>query len=340
MSKKYYQMLWDCEYCGAKGLLAKDQKVCPQCGGKQNADHRYMPDMAQAQEVVGHSVKGCDRVCGACGRVMPVDTVVCPGCGNDMEDAAEVKRQQALAPQPPQPAAHEARPVQKSILGSIRWSWVFSIGFPLLLAVAYYAYPALDSHFAKSASFTLTRKYWTTSIEVEKYGPETRTYTCEVPRGLLPKSRGILSGGELVLWTQPAPVGVQVAQVDEGDGTFSVDDAGGSGPSGTTSGGSDNTPAKTCTETVWTWSHARSLNNSGEELPITWPQVILSKEEREGPHHLDFQLDLYAQEDENYATCTVNPSAWKNARIGSLWTLSLGGISKEALCETLAPAKP
>ena len=42
-SQGYFEMLWDCDHCDARGLLAKSQRHCANCGAPQNPDKRYFP---------------------------------------------------------------------------------------------------------------------------------------------------------------------------------------------------------------------------------------------------------------------------------------------------------
>ena len=53
-SQGYYEMLWDCEFCDARGLLAKSQRYCANCGAPQNADKRYFPKEGEERRVDGH----------------------------------------------------------------------------------------------------------------------------------------------------------------------------------------------------------------------------------------------------------------------------------------------
>jgi len=42
-SQGFFEMLWDCEHCDARGLYAKSQRYCAHCGAPQNPDKRYFP---------------------------------------------------------------------------------------------------------------------------------------------------------------------------------------------------------------------------------------------------------------------------------------------------------
>jgi len=90
-SQGFYEMLWDCDYCSAKGLLAKSQRHCPECGGKQNPDKRYFPKEGEERRVDGHKYEGADRACGACGAPQSALAKNCTSCGAPLDGTAEVK---------------------------------------------------------------------------------------------------------------------------------------------------------------------------------------------------------------------------------------------------------
>src|SRR5262245_30970930 len=90
-SQGFYEMLWDCDHCDTKGLLAKSQRYCAECGGKQNPDKRYFPKEGEEQRVDGHKYAGADRACGSCGSPQSAAANNCTNCGAPLEGAAEVK---------------------------------------------------------------------------------------------------------------------------------------------------------------------------------------------------------------------------------------------------------
>src|SRR5690606_3720915 len=90
-SRGFYEMLWDCEYCEAKGLLGKSQRYCAQCGGKQNPDKRYFPKEGEEVRVDGHKYEGSDRTCPACSAPQSAAAHNCTHCGAPLDEAAEVR---------------------------------------------------------------------------------------------------------------------------------------------------------------------------------------------------------------------------------------------------------
>ena len=89
-SQGFYEMLWDCDHCETKGLLAKSQRHCPECGAKQNPDKRYFPKEGEERRVDGHRYEGADRACPACAAPQSARANNCTNCGAPLTGAAEV----------------------------------------------------------------------------------------------------------------------------------------------------------------------------------------------------------------------------------------------------------
>jgi hypothetical protein len=84
-------MLWDCEFCDTKGLLAKSQRHCAECGAKQNSDKRYFPPEGQEVRIDGHKYEGSDNYCPACNNPQSAAGKNCSNCGSPMDGSTEVK---------------------------------------------------------------------------------------------------------------------------------------------------------------------------------------------------------------------------------------------------------
>src|SRR3979409_1890554 len=65
-SQGFFEMLWDCDHCDARGLLGKSQRFCANCGAPQNPSKRYFPKEGDERRVDGHLYEGADRTCPAC----------------------------------------------------------------------------------------------------------------------------------------------------------------------------------------------------------------------------------------------------------------------------------
>ncbi|HEX4421534.1 MAG TPA: zinc ribbon domain-containing protein [Kofleriaceae bacterium] len=119
-SQGFFEMLWDCEFCDTKGLLAKSQRYCANCGAPQNPDKRYFPKEGEQVRVDGHQFEGADRTCPACSSPMSALAKNCTHCGSVLDGAAEVRG----VLDAPLPAAAQARPAPRRR----RRIWPFVLG--------------------------------------------------------------------------------------------------------------------------------------------------------------------------------------------------------------------
>jgi hypothetical protein len=150
-SEGFYEMLWDCDHCDTKGLLAKSQRHCPECGAKQNPDKRYFPKEGEERRVEGHNYEGADRACGACGAPQSARSNNCTNCGAPLEGAAEVKGIAGAVAPPPKPR---------------RW-WIPV----LIIAVVGLGIFGIWYRFIRkrSETMTVTAHRWERVIPVEEY---------------------------------------------------------------------------------------------------------------------------------------------------------------------------
>ena len=97
-SQGFFEMLWDCDHCDTRGLLAKSQRYCANCGAPQNPDKRYFPKEGEQVRVDGHAFEGADRLCPACSAPQSAKAKNCTHCGSVLDGAAEVHGVAAAAP--------------------------------------------------------------------------------------------------------------------------------------------------------------------------------------------------------------------------------------------------
>lgn len=86
-----YQMLWDCSYCGAPKLLARDHKHCPNCGGAQDPSWRYFPADEDKVKVEDHVYVGKDVICAACEAPNAAHAAYCSACGAELDGSKQVR---------------------------------------------------------------------------------------------------------------------------------------------------------------------------------------------------------------------------------------------------------
>jgi hypothetical protein len=155
-SQGFYEMLWDCEHCDTKGLLAKSQRHCAECGAKQNPDKRYFPEEGQERRVDGHNYVGADRGCGSCGAPQSAKAHNCTNCGASLDGATEVKGIMTPAPVPAAATAPRKRPwwvpvLVVAVIGVV----IFGIWFLFIRK--------------RSEVMTVTAHRWERVIPVEEY---------------------------------------------------------------------------------------------------------------------------------------------------------------------------
>jgi hypothetical protein len=119
-SQGFFEMLWDCEFCDARGLLGKTQRYCASCGAPQNPDKRYFPKEGEQTRVDGHRYEGSDRLCPACSAPQSAKAKNCTHCGSVLDGAAEVR---GVA----DAAAVAARPASAAPRRRRRWPVVLGV---------------------------------------------------------------------------------------------------------------------------------------------------------------------------------------------------------------------
>jgi len=151
----HFEMLYDCEHCGTKALLAKTQRHCAECGAPQNPDKRYFPEEGEAKRVDGHVYDGADRHCPSCNAAMGAKAKNCTQCGAPLDGSKEVRGVAAFAPAPPKK----------------RNKWL-----PIVLAVGAIALIVFSLWFfvfrTKNATLKVTAHRWERSIGIEVYGEQ------------------------------------------------------------------------------------------------------------------------------------------------------------------------
>jgi hypothetical protein len=89
-NSQVYEMLWDCEDCGSKKLLATTYKICPVCGKPQNPHYRYYPSDEDREQVKNHIYQETYLICPDCGMPSDPSFKFCRNCGTSLEDAKSV----------------------------------------------------------------------------------------------------------------------------------------------------------------------------------------------------------------------------------------------------------
>ncbi|MBM4360109.1 MAG: hypothetical protein FJ096_18540 [Deltaproteobacteria bacterium] len=204
-SEKTYEMLWDCEYCGAKKLLGLTQRFCPTCGGPQNPAKRYFPSDADKVAVEDHPFVGADVTCPSCRHAMGSACNNCSNCGSPIQGGKQVAMhgEQVLGAggQWQNPAAVGAGPTPA------KKSWVPTILLIVVLAIV--ALIVARATIKKDGEVTVARHEWLRSIAVERLDEVDEKGPCKS----VPANARILERGK----AEPT---CTTKRIDSGDGTF------------------------------------------------------------------------------------------------------------------------
>ncbi|MBP5166313.1 MAG: hypothetical protein ILP09_03550 [Oscillospiraceae bacterium] len=223
MAGKILEGLWDCPYCGEKGIGGLT-KTCPNCAHPQDADTKFYlgsEKKALSDEKAKNYGKGADWTCSFCGSLNRYDRETCANCGAGRADSSgsyfdNLKKREASAqPSPPPPAPKRSK---KRII------------IPLLLVIAVLL--GLRAIIPRSKDAVLIDKSWERSITLEQYAT-VEEEDWSVPSGgtLLDSRRAvhhydqILDHYEEETYQVPERVldgyDTYTDYVDNGDGTFS-----------------------------------------------------------------------------------------------------------------------
>ena len=296
-SEGFYEMLWDCDHCDAKGLLGKSQRYCAQCGAPQNPDKRYFPTPEQQQRVNGHQFEGADRTCPNCSSPMGAKATNCTNCGAPLDGSKEVSGVAAPVVARPVPAKKKRRWWLVALVLLLVFGGAFGIWFQCIRT--------------KTATLTLAQHSWERTIAIEQFGPQRHEGWREtVPGGTLPvcykKSRStkqVADGEEC-----------HTERKDKKDGTFeqlkkckpkykseSVDD-------------------DWCSYNLTEWAKIDEAKTTGNGMAPQWPvitnvpalgTVILPGAKRQGARNEKLMFDFGKD-----GTCTVADSVWNKYKDG------------------------
>lgn len=222
MANKIIEGLWDCPYCGQKGIGGLT-KSCPNCAHPQDAGTKfYLGDKKQVldAEKAQNYGKGADWTCSFCGSLNHYDQANCQNCGAERVDSSgdyfENRRKEAAQQAPPMPVPRPKKPKGRILL---------AVALAIIALIVFIASPR------KSAGKVLD-KYWERSIAVEVYK------TVQETDWSLPSGAELISSYQAIRYydqvldhyeTEYYDVGEEVLDgydtytdyIDNGDGTFS-----------------------------------------------------------------------------------------------------------------------
>jgi len=307
-SEGFYEMLWDCDHCGTKGLLGKSQRHCPECGAPQNPDKRYFPSPEQQKRIEGHAYEGADRHCPACNAPMAAKAKNCAQCGAPLDGAKEVRG--VLAPQP---VAKKRRRI-----------WLYVVAALVLIGfLIWFLFVR-----TRDAQLTVSAHRWVRVVTIEKFGEyEESAWRDQVPAdATFPvcsrrqrSSRQVQTGESCT-----------TEKVDKKDGTFEqvrkckptyrsepIDD-------------------DSCTFRVRRWKQSDSVRAAGSDLNPAWPAQLPAADApatlgatRAAGRSETFILELGGK------SCEVSAATWRKYTDGQKVKVEVRATTGSIVCSSL-----
>lgn len=350
MTDQFFEMLWDCEQCSARELLAKSQRHCPMCGAAQDPKRRYFPKPGQEVVAQGHRFVGTDWACTYCESPNSAAAAFCINCGGPKEVAKNVTLVQdqplaasdkSVTPDPVLPAAAspaaktfglaQPQPGTRSALQTFPWLKVFAAF--ILIAASVLAYLFFSKHVE---SVQLVEKSWSRSVDIEHFTTVKNSDWCDalpadayqVSRTRQQRSTRQVRDGEVCV----------DSRADMGDGTFTKR--------------RDCSPRyrdepvfdDRCNYRVNRWQVLRTdRSTGGGQVAPSWPNPVLGNTwvqagslgaERLGVRHEAYRV--YLQSDRGGAwTCDLPLEAWSTLAEKQNITIKVRGTGG-ADCASLA----
>ncbi len=349
-----YEMLWDCQYCGATKLLGKTHRFCPNCGAAQDPDSRYFPAEDEYVAVHDHRYVGVDVTCPNCEALNSGSAEFCGTCGAPLTDAARAKtletqtrdQGQQFASSGSRDLAQERFDAEmerigvkpKARAGDSGRSW---LKYGLIgLGVALVAFILVLIFLTKESPVYVTGHSWEHEVRVDEYKSFDESTWCSSG---LPAGAYNVSRRSEVHHTNQIPDGEDCTtrRVDQGDGTFRQERV------CTTRYRPEPVYQDKCYYTINRWDYAYSeyTRGSSRDDALVWPEPSYNCQnqarlgcQREGGLNAEYLLHLHASEGDADYTCGIELARWQNAVIESRFTLAVGVIGGEARCDTLQEA--
>lgn len=350
-----YEMLWDCQYCGAKQNLGLTHRFCPNCGAPQNPDSRYYPSDDEKIAVHDHRFVGVDVICPACSELNSAAAEYCGQCGSPLTEAARAStlaaqsraqgqefessgsrditkerfdsRMQALGLQP--------EPESKQKRGGTNWGVIAVLG--LLAALVVGAFIAFS--WTTDSTFLVVDQQWERIINVQEYNSfSERSWRDSRPSG---DNVDLVFGScrEEQRSTRRIPDGetCQTVRSDNGDGTFSERQQ------CTTNYREEPVYDDMCTWEGFRWEGINPLQTSHEiSNSLVWPEAsfdeCLSLQvgcQREASREEVYWIIFENTDDDTRHRCQFSLQEWEEIPIESLWTGQSRALGGGIICDSL-----
>jgi hypothetical protein len=314
-SQGHFEMLWDCDHCDTKGLLAKSQRYCANCGAPQSAVKRYFPTPEQQKLVDGHVYEGADRYCPACNAPMGAKANSCTQCGSPLDGSKTVDRVQQAAAPPPKKR---------------RKIWPFVVGGILLVGVAIWFFFIRT----RDAQLEVTAHRWERSIAIEEYREQQESAW----QNEAAKDASAMRCVKKERSTKKVEDGEEckIEKVDKGDGTF--EQLNKCRPK------FKNVPVEDdwCTYTVRRWKKIEDATAKGDGMSPAWPAANLPPADALpllGMRRAGARTEKLIVDFGKGKSCPVSEAMWKQLADGQKVKIEVRASSGDLVCDTIKPKK-
>ncbi len=324
MHTPVYEMLWNCEFCGASKLLGKTHRHCPQCGAAQDPAARYFPPEEEKVAVQDHVFFGADWECGNCKTPNSSASAFCGNCGSSKDGTSTVELahdRDSKAEKAAAEAAAAEEPPEKSGKGKSLGCCVIVVFGALAL------FCAVSNLWTQSSSFTVSGHSWERTIQVEEYAEVSASDWCDD----MPSKAHDVRESRKERSTERVADGqdCKTANVDNGDGTFRQEEE------CTTRYREEPVYDEWCTYTIEKWTEARVARASGQDLSPTWPDAnaktctsVREGCQREGTRNETYIVTLTGDGEDH--TCDFSESKWRGlsdgATVDAEVSVLMGGV--------------
>ncbi|GAB5490851.1 MAG: hypothetical protein Phog2KO_10660 [Phototrophicaceae bacterium] len=350
---KVYEMLWDCQFCGAKGNLGLTHRFCANCGAPQNPDSRYYPSDEEKVAVHDHKFVGVDVTCPACNELNSAEAEFCGQCGSPLTEGARARTLSAETAGvgqefqssgsrdivkekfDAQMLSATGQSDDKKKRGTSKKTIFMVLGIVALIISGIVG--ALNIN--KDVTVIVTDHEWERSISIQEYDDFTASsWQDSRPAGdnvtmiagscqRQQRSTRRVADGETC----------RSVRTDNGDGTFSQRQQ------CTTNYRDEPVYDQMCRWEGFRWEDSRTETTSGDldDKPY-WEDIDLDCEgqsrvgcEREDGRSESYEVLYDNTEDDSSYRCSFPQEQWEDIPVESLWNGQARAVGNTLLCDTL-----
>jgi len=314
-SQGFFEMLWDCEFCDARGLLGKSQRYCANCGAPQNPAKRYFPKEGEETRIDGHLYVGADRLCPACSAPASARAKNCTHCGSVLDAAAEVRG----VVDAPAARAAPAKPRRG------RRIWLYVLLGLALVAVAIW-WRCIRT---REAQVTVASHHWARAIAIEEFNERQE----EAWRNEVPAEASFPVCSERQRSTRKVEDGedCHMERRDKKDGTFEQV------KKGTPKYRSEPVMDSFCRFTVRRWKPVDEVKTSGSGLSPAWPTNAPPGDTPAtlGAKRQGKRTETLTLEFTGHGSCEVSDAVWRKYTDGQRVKVEVRASSGDVACSSL-----